>query len=77
MLATGVIIKACADVMTTALYANSLRGSSPKRRDPYPLTQKPTPTWWSGFAPFALPLFYASAIVIAVCAAIWVLRLTF
>jgi len=42
-----------------------------KPRDLYPLRQKPTPTYWSGFAPIVVPLFYACGIVGAVCGVIW------
>lgn len=48
-----------------------------RRRDPYPLKQKPTPSYWSGFAPLAVPLFYACGLVAVMCGAVWLVRVTF
>lgn len=47
---------------------NAARGGRSTR---YPLTPPRKVTWWDGFAPIAIPTFYASALVAAVSGAIW------
>ena len=49
----------------------SAKGIRPKR-DTYPLRQKPTPSYWDGFKPLPVPVFYALAIVAALAGIVWI-----
>lgn len=45
--------------------------ATPSRADPYPLCAPKSPTYWDGFAPLVVPLFYALMIAAALGAAVW------